>query len=1112
MKDPSIFIQILHGIPTYLQGMQDLETGQSPIVYHEMGDASKAHVVYGLVEDLERHALVVTHSDDQAKKIYGDLSYFLGQKVGYLPAEPTLFYFVEAYSPEISIERLRILRALEAGEKKVLVVSIQALMKKLPPKDEFSEGWKSFEVGQIIGMEEFQDCLIQNGYERVEEVESPGQYNVRGGIVDVYPMAQESPYRVEFFDDEIDSIRSFDPLSQRSIDKVERFTLSPTREAFNGPSSYDSLLEYFPQDPLIFLDQPHRIKEKYDGVVLEFQEDFKGLLEKGEVKPDQWDVFFDYHTLTQGMEQKDLCIFQALLRRSDPFRPKRIYSFTSRSMHPFHGKLELLADEIKQWRRRNYSVIILAQSEGKAKKLVDELTNLQIPAVFSKDFYREIHGGEVLVLEGSLDRGVDYPDARAAIISDQEIFAQDRRRDRTPKRKRERRIQSFVELNIGDYVVHENHGIGIYLGLEKIQVEGVQRDYLNIKYAQGDRLFIPTDQMHLIQPYIGAENRPPKLNKLGGSEWKRAKGRVKKAIEDMTQELIELYAQRQSIQGFAFSKDTPWQRQFEEGFPFEETQDQLKAVEEIKRDMERPIAMDRLLCGDVGYGKTEVALRAAFKAVMDGKQVAILVPTTILAQQHYNTMNERFSGFPIGIGILSRFRTAAEQQQTLKDIRNGMVDIVVGTHRILQRDIQFKDLGLLIIDEEQRFGVGHKERLKQWKKNVDVLTLSATPIPRTLHMSLVGIRDMSIIEQPPEERYPVQTYVMEYNETLIRDAILREMDRGGQVYYVYNRVEDIERRAHDLKALVPEARIAIGHGQMSEHSLENTMVNFVEGQYDVLVCTTIIETGLDMPNVNTLIVTNADAMGLSQLYQLRGRVGRSSRLAYAYITYEKDRVLTEVAEKRLHAIKEFTEFGSGFKIALRDLEIRGAGNLLGAEQHGHMASVGYDLYCKMLEEAVHRAKGIPQKIQRETTLELQVDAFIPNWYIPKESQRIQMYKKMMGIQGMGELYDLQEEIEDRFGDLPNSVNNLLMISLIRSMAQELKIHLIKQKKKWVYFYMEKEDFIPMETIGPLIKEYGRNIMINASEEPYIALTLPPLVDQHLMKIRELLEKIKVLQV
>ncbi|RBP40611.1 transcription-repair coupling factor [Garciella nitratireducens] len=1169
--EESIFLQILHKIPVYNQGKEALKQGQSPIVLHEMGETSRAHVIYGMVEDIARNALVITYNEAQARKIYEDLKLFLGQRVLYFSTEPIAYYFVEAYSKEVTIERLQVFKKLLKEDKIVIVASVEAIMKKLEPKERFQNYWHTFQVGQTIEIQQLQKILMDCGYERVDEVESPGQYNIRGGIVDIYPMISNIPYRMEFFDDEIDSIRSFDVVTQRSIDKYCEIEISPAKELLFSKEikmqvlkrfekeakkyiknqrdkgkedfahkvqtyvesklelmrqrqsndwemflsyrkdDFSTLMDYFPEDTILFIDQPQRVKERYDTFLLEGKENFKGLLEKGEVLPNQFDIFFSYEDLTKKINDRKLCIFQNLLSRSDPFTPQLILSFPSRMMHPFHGKLELLMEEVKQWKKRGYSIIILSGNEERAKQLIQSFQDFEIIAHFHQDFYTEIKPKEVLLLPGHLSKGLEYPEIKVAIISEEEIFSRRQKKLKRTKKNPKRKIESFVDLHIGDYVVHETYGIGIYRGLEKIEVDGVAKDYLNIQYANGDKLYVPTDQMDLIQPYIGAEGKTPKLNKLSGNEWKKAKNKVKKAIEDMTEELLNLYAQRQAIKGYAFSKDTPWQRQFEEKFPYEETPDQLQAIEEIKKDMESPIVMDRLLCGDVGYGKTEVALRAAFKAVMDGKQVAILVPTTILAQQHYNTMMERFSGFPVSIGILSRFQTKSQQQQTIKDLKNGMIDIVVGTHRIVQKDIQFKDLGLLIIDEEQRFGVKHKEKLKNWKKNVDVLTLSATPIPRTLHMSLVGIRDMSIIEHPPEERYPIQTYVMEYNELLIRDSILREMDRGGQVYYVYNRVEEIDRIAYHLKNLVPEAKIAVAHGQMSEHKLEKTMIDFMNGKYDVLVCTTIIETGMDVPNVNTIIVTNADKMGLSQLYQLRGRVGRSNRIAYAYITYEKDKILSEVAEKRLQAIKEFTEFGSGFKIAMRDLEIRGAGNLLGGEQHGHMAVIGYDLYCKLLEETVRKMKGIPQEEKQETTIELQIDAFIPKWYISKESHRIEMYKKIVGIDNIEELYDLQEELEDRFGDIPVPVNNLLMISYVKSLAEQLHFSALVQKKNIVYLYIDKNDFIDMKIIAGLVKKYGKKIMINASDEPYIAIKLSKLVDHQLKEIQEILQEIQILK-
>lgn len=1135
-----IFKEMLNKMPGYNQGKEGLIEGESPIVYHEIGETSKSHLIYGMVKDVSPTALVITYSDTQANKLYEDLSFFLGENIMYFPAQPTLYYFVDAHSPEISIERIKVLRALINRESKVIVASIEAIMKKLLPIERYKNYWHIFKVGQIIEIEELQNFLIQSGYERVEEVESPGQYNIRGGIVDIYPIISDLPFRIEFFDNEIDSIRSFDTLTQRSIDKYTDIEVPPTKELifleidkkdnlvkyekefskniknelYLSSMEYDfvSLMDYFPKDFIIFLDQPHRIKERFDSVSSELQEDFKGLLEKEEVIPSDFEVFFPYYDLTKRMNRERLCIFQTLIRRVDPFVPKKILSFVSYPTHPFHGKLSLLVEEIAHWKKKGYSIIILSDTYKKGELLLENLVEMGIEGVFIGNPEKALVGGEIIILKGGIQRGVEYPEIKTIILTEKEIFSSLQKKTKKTRRKTKRKIDPFVDLNIGDYVVHESYGIGKYLGLEKIEVDGIQRDYLNIKYARGDKLYIPTEQMDLIQPYIGGENTSVKLNRLGGNEWKRTKGKVKKAIEDMTEELLNLYAQRQTIKGFSFSKDSHWQREFGDGFPYEETPDQHQAIEEIKKDMEAPIVMDRLLCGDVGYGKTEVALRAAFKAVMDGKQVAFLVPTTILAQQHYNTMVERFSNFPISIDMLSRFKTGKQVKQTLLDIRSGMVDIVVGTHRMIQKDIKFKDLGLLIIDEEQRFGVSHKERLKNFKKNVDVLSLSATPIPRTLHMSLVGIRDMSIIEQPPEERYPVQTYVLEYNDKLIRDAILRELDRGGQIFYVYNRVENIERIAHNLADLVPEARITIGHGQMSENQLEDTMLSFIEKKYDVLVCTTIIESGLDIPNANTIIVVDGDKMGLSQLYQLRGRVGRSNRIAYAYITYEKNKILTEIAEKRLQAIKEFTEFGSGFKVAMRDLEIRGAGNLLGAEQHGHMAAIGYDLYCKLLEESINKKKGIPQKVKKEITIDLPVDAYIPNWYISKENVRIQIYKKMVAIETMEDFYDIQEEIEDRFGDLPIGVNNLLKVSYIKALAQRIKIYNINMKNNNVYLYFEKEDFITMEIIGELVKIYGKRIIINASEQPYISLRISRLVDKQLDDIKEVLEKITVLQV
>lgn len=787
-------------------------------------------------------------------------------------------------------------------------------------------------------------------------------------------------------------------------------------------------------------------------------------------------------------------------------RPGNIVSFAGKSIPFFMSKTDLLVEEIRNRRKKGYAIAIMASTSNRAEKIRDLLRDSKVDAFYVSRITGELKPGNVIITEGRIEAGFEIGQIKFALITDLEIYGKRKSGKKATLRHQEGALIShFTDLSVGDYVVHVNHGIGRYLGLQKLEVGGVTKDYLIIQYTGEDKLYVPTDQISLVQKYLGAEGAAPKLSRLGGQDWNKVKKRVKESVREMAQELLNLYATREKVVGHAYPPDTVWQKEFEEAFPYEETPDQLRAIKEIKEDMERPKPMDRLLCGDVGYGKTEVAIRAAFKAVMDSRQVAVLVPTTILAQQHYNTFVERFSGYPIKIEMLSRFRSPKEQQEILKNLKTGGVDIVIGTHRLVQNDVQFKKLGLVIVDEEQRFGVAHKERLKQLRKNVDVLTLTATPIPRTLHMSLVGVRDMSILETPPEDRWPVQTYVLEFNWDVIGDAVRKEMDRGGQVYFVHNRIMDIDQIAAQLRAAVPEARVAVAHGQMKEDQLEQVMLEFLEGEYDVLLCTTIIETGLDIPNVNTLIVDEADRMGLSQLYQLRGRVGRSHRLAYAYFTYRRDKVLTEVAEKRLQAIREFTEFGSGFKIAMRDLEIRGAGNFLGPEQHGHMMAVGFDMYCRLLEEAVKELKGdLIEEIQ-EPTIDLNIDAHIGNDYIPDAGMKIEIYQKIMRIQSAEDARDVGEELEDRYGPVPQSVTNLLAIARIKALCTRLKVQAVTQIKDMVHIKFHPSNTVQGEQLAGLAQRYRHRLVFTGTQALQINLKVKGLSrEQALAKVEELL--------
>jgi transcription-repair coupling factor (superfamily II helicase) len=795
------------------------------------------------------------------------------------------------------------------------------------------------------------------------------------------------------------------------------------------PEPY-TILSYLPKNAAILIEEPPRVFESAQAEFAAFTENAAALFEKGEAQGAEAELYISPTELLAGLETARTAMMFALTRSFTLIKPKTLFRFEARPAAKYMTGTEALFSDIVSWKRSGYTVAVYAGAH--AERVCSQLTDMGLSPALTEKLSRDLVRGEFIIVGESLPFGFEYPEIKLALVTEAELYGSVKRK----AGKASKRPQLvFSELSVGDMVVHETHGIGRFVGVEALTVGDNTRDYLLLQYSGGDKLYIPTDQLDRVQKYIGGGDEEPKLSKLGGTEWQRAVSRTREGVKELAMDLVRLYSERQRFKGHSFSKDTPWQRQMEENFIYEETPDQLTSIEEIKKDMESGKIMDRLLCGDVGYGKTEVALRAAFKAVMDSKQVAFLVPTTILAQQHYSTLSSRFAGFPVTVELLSRFKSPKEQSEIVKRIASGRVDVVVGTHTLLSSKVKFKDLGLLIVDEEQRFGVGHKEQIKDMKRTVDVLTLSATPIPRTLHMSMIGIRDMSVIETPPEQRYPVQTYVLEYSEAVVREAVLKEIGRGGQVYIVYNRVRSMEGFAAKIGELVPEARIAFAHGQMSERILEKTMLDFMDGMYDVLICSTIIESGMDIPNVNTIVVHDADHMGLSQLYQLRGRVGRSTRLGYAYLTFRRDKVLTEVAEKRLTAIREFTQFGSGFKIAMKDLEIRGAGNLLGPEQHGHMAEVGYDFYCKLMSEAVREAKGEPERPVVDCSVDIPVDAHIPHSYIRGENLRLEMYKRIASISSGEDLLDVQEELLDRYGDIPKSVQNLMDVALCKAYAE-----------------------------------------------------------------------------
>lgn len=1134
----------LNNLESYDKLKKDIKDKKSPIATFGIIDENIGHIVYALQEHTDKQVLLLTYNESRSRRLYEDIRN-LGKKEVYLLSKREMtFYNVDAFSSEDANERLGIVSRLVDGEKLIIVASLEAILDKFMDISIFKSFSKKLSIGHEIDLDKLIELLISAGYERVQMVEAIGQFSLRGGIFDFFSPKSQYPYRIELFDNEIDSIRTFDILSQRSIETLDRAYIVPASEilildkyrkeiveyldkdlqkAISGdktdelqkenlrnkfdkyksyleeglfisnknlilpyiPEAYlSSIINYLDKNSIIFVDEPKRIEERVKGIKEDFVFKFTDLFYAGEVLSNHKEIFYDYDYILKDLNERTLVSSSAILGTNSSFNPISINNFIVKGMQSYHNKMELLKEDLTHYKYRGYKIIILSGTEERGKRLHEILLNMNIESSFMDSKEEVIKSSQIFITAGSIKGGFEYPDIKLIVLSDKEIFGAAKGKKRKGSKKKTKNHISLVDLNVGDYVVHENHGIGRYEGVEQLNIQGIKKDYLTVRYKGHDKLYVHIDQMNLIQKYIGSDSIKPKINKLSSIEWAKTKAKARKSVEDMAEDLLELYAKRESYKGFAFSKDNEWQRQFEDLFPYEETEGQLDSILEIKKDMESIKPMDRLLCGDVGYGKTEVALRAAFKAVLDGKQVAFLVPTTILAQQHYNTIIDRFSEFPIKIGVLSRFVSNADQKLIIDNVEKGLIDIVIGTHRLLSKDINFKDLGLLIIDEEQRFGVKHKETLKKFKETVDVLTLTATPIPRTLHMSLSGVRDMSVIEDPPEERYPVQTYVVEYNEQMIRDAILKEVSRGGQVYYVYNRVDNISRVTSKLRQLIPEAKFGIGHGQMGESKLEKVMVEFLEKEIDVLVCTTIIETGLDIPNVNTIIIYDADKMGLSQLYQLRGRVGRSDRLAYGYFTYEKNKVLSEVAEKRLRAIKEFTEFGSGFKIAMRDLEIRGSGNLLGSQQHGHIESIGYDLYVKFLNEAVRKLKGEVVVEYIETTIDLKVDGYIENRYIEDEEQKIQVYKKISAISGIEDYRELIDELIDRFGDLPKEVENLIDISYIRYLASKNSIKNISQKGKKIILEFTSTENLSVELLHDLSKKYKNRLKFDLSKFPY----------------------------
>lgn len=1078
------FLTPLQGLAEFEQIKEKSKTNKGILQVSGCMESQKSHLMYGL-SGIAPYRLILAEDERRAREIYEDYRFY-DRKVYSYPAKDLLFFQADIHGNLLIRQRMKVIKALLEEKELTVVTSIDGCMDFLESLGKIKEQLIHYESDSTVDIEQLKNQLVALGYERVGQVEMPGQFSVRGGIVDIYCLTEENPWRIELWGDEIDSIRSFDPESQRSLENLEELTIYPAVEHI-GDKDMVSFLDYFPEErTIIFLDEPNRLTEKGGAVEEEYRQSRMHREEKGSRNlPENWLCSFEQ--LQKELNKRNCISVCALEPKQAGWKVREKFYLEVKSISAYNNSFELLVKDLHQYKKQGYRIALLSGSRTRAERLAKDLQEEGLAAFYGQDYDREICPGEIMVVYGHAKKGFEYPLIKFAVMTESDIFGQEQKKKKK-KNYSGSRIQDFAELSIGDFVVHEKHGLGIYRGIEKVEVDRIVKDYIKIEYRGGSNLYIPATQLDCLQKYSGADaSKAPKLNKLGTQEWNKTKSKVRGAVKNIAKELVELYAVRQEKEGYVCGPDTVWQREFEEMFPYEETEDQLSAIEDAKRDMESTRIMDRLICGDVGYGKTEVALRAAFKEVQESRQVAYLAPTTILAQQIYNTFVQRMKEFPVRVELLCRFRTPAQQKKAIEDLKKGQVDVIIGTHRILSKDVQFKNLGLLIVDEEQRFGVTHKEKIKQLKKDVDVLTLTATPIPRTLHMSLIGIRDMSVLEEPPMDRMPIQTYVMEYDEETVREAINRELRRGGQVYYVYNRVTDIADVALRIAKLMPDARVDFAHGQMSERELENVMYSFVNGDIDVLVSTTIIETGLDISNVNTMIIHDSDRYGLSQLYQLRGRIGRSNRTAYAFLMYRKNVMLKETAEKRLAAIREYTDLGSGFKIAMRDLELRGAGNLLGAQQHGHMNAVGYDLYCKMLNEAVKEAKGIHTMEDFETSVDLNVDAYIPDSYISNEFQKLDIYKRIAGIETQQDYDDMLEELLDRFGEPGKAVLNLLAIAKLKAIAHQGYVTEIKQTGKIVRFTLYEKARLNTEGFPALMQKYRRGLQFKNEQEPKFIL-------------------------
>lgn len=1106
--------------------------------------------------------LVVTYSDMESRSLLADLKLYTDKAVMF-PSKDYTFYNIESMGRAKENARLLVLDKIVNEPGTIVVASVEALLTYTADRDKFIENIIEIKTGDEFNTEEIIKSLAQMGYKREDMIEGTGQFSLRGGILDIFPPSCDNPVRIELWGDEVDSIREFEVESQRTIENIDSVRIIPATEAiysekrrgeiilelerrrdeakkkrtknaeyisyletdielfrenylFPSVDKYISLIygriptltDYFNKDSIVFVPDPKRICEGIKTTLWVQNEAVAELQKGGILGEGKSEYYKSEEELVSALAKMRLIALEVLSHTKNNFTYKHLESFTSKTTVSFHGKLEYLYDDLANWQREGYTVVILAQTRGRCENLCGVFNDRGIKTRISED--GEFCEGETIIMRGNGSGGFEYPDIKLVLVCEEEIFKSGKSRERR-KKDNANRIRSYNDISVGDYVVHAAHGIGEYVGLQKMTIDGISKDYLKVQYRGSDVLYVPVDQLDVLYKYGGkSEDKTVKLNRLGTQEWTRQKRKVKDSTDKLAKELIALYAQREEIVGHAFSEDTPWQREFEDAFSFNETTDQLRSVEEVKADMEKRTPMDRLLCGDVGFGKTEIALRAAFKAVCDSKQVAYLCPTTILAMQHYETFVSRMADFPVTVEMLSRFRTPKEQREIIKKLNDGRVDIVIGTHRLLSEDIKFKDLGLLIVDEEQRFGVAHKERIKALKTNVDVLTMTATPIPRTLHMAMTSVRDMSVLTEPPSNRYPVQTYALEFNEAIVLDAIKKELSRGGQVFYLYNRTQGIYHKAQWLKEKFPDINIAVGHGKMNETELEDIMYDMVNGTTQILVCTTIIETGLDIPNANTIIIENADRMGLAQLYQLRGRVGRSNRTAYAYLTYQRDKILSTEAQKRLSAIREFTEFGSGFKIAMRDLEIRGAGNMLGAEQHGHLDNVGYDMYCKILSESVKEAKGITVSGKDTVTVDMTINAYIPEGYIPSANQRVDMYKKIAAIETEDDEFEIQDELTDRFGDMPKSVLNLIAVASLKPHAADIGCNEINHKGRAVTLKFNDGILSPGIVFG-LDNKFPSRVKVVSGDIPAITVTMKESEGTPLEFVKKLLTLIKELQ-